>query len=151
LLDPTFRPRASEASPGATEPVLSVRALSKAFARGPHVLSDVNLDIKPGEAVALIGANGTGKSTLIRCLVRLVEPTGGHIRLFGLEVRNLRAGSLRRLRSRVGFVFQRHNLVLRLSVLSNVIHGVQARMSGAGRLVSGSCAEPRSCRGGCRA
>jgi phosphonate transport system ATP-binding protein len=137
LLDPTFRPRASEASPGATEPVLSVRALSKAFARGPHVLSDVNLDIKPGEAVALIGANGTGKSTLIRCLVRLVEPTGGHIRLFGLEVRNLRAGSLRRLRSRVGFVFQRHNLVLRLSVLSNVIHGVQARMSGAGAWYQG--------------
>jgi phosphonate transport system ATP-binding protein len=130
LLDPTFKPRAIEASAAEVEPVLSVRALSKAFARGSDVLSDVSLDIKPGEVVALIGANGAGKSTLVRCLLRLVEPSGGDIRIFGLDVRALRAGALRRLRSRVGFVFQRHNLVLRLSALSNVIHGAQARMSG---------------------
>lgn len=130
MLDPTFRPRGNEANWSETEPVLSVRALSKAFARGPRVLSDVNLDIKPGEVVALIGRNGTGKSTLVRCLVRLIEPSAGHIRLFGFAVRDLRPRSLRSLRSRVGFVFQRHKLVLRLSVLSNVIHGAQARMSG---------------------
>jgi phosphonate transport system ATP-binding protein len=130
LLDPTFRPRRDEAKTPATQPVLSVHALCKAFARGPRVLSDVSLDISPGEAVALIGANGAGKSTLVRCLVRLIEPSAGDVHLFGLGVRDLRGRALRRLRSRVGFVFQRHNLVLRLSVLSNVIHGAQARMSG---------------------
>lgn len=121
-----------ESSANDSEPVLSARALSKAFARGGSVLSGVTLDVWPGEAVALIGANGAGKSTLVRCLLRLVEPSDGDIRFFSLDVRALAARPLRRLRSRVGFVFQRHNLVLRLSALSNVIHGAQARMPGPG-------------------
>ena len=104
--------------------------MRKSFANGPPVLCGVDVTVRAGEAVALIGANGTGKSTFVRCVLRLVEPADGTIRLFGLDVRTLRHRSLRRLRSRVGFVFQRHNLVLRLSTLSNVIHGAQARMSG---------------------
>ena len=94
------------------------------------MLEAVDLDVHAGESVALIGANGAGKSTLVRCLPRLVEPTGGDVRFFGQEVRALAGPALRRLRARVGFVFQRHNLVLRLSALSNVVHGVQSRMSG---------------------
>ena len=132
MLDPTFGPRAAQASTTGSAPTLSVRSLSKAFPRGPAVLSDVSLEVGPGEAVALIGANGAGKSTLVRCLLRLVEADAGDIRLFGLEVRSLGFRPLRRLRARVGFVFQRHNLVLRLSALSNVVHGAQGRMSGPG-------------------
>jgi phosphonate transport system ATP-binding protein len=110
--------------------VVSVRGLSKQFGAGPMVMSGLDLDIQHGSKVAIIGANGTGKSTLIRMLVRLVEPGDGDIRLLGEDVRRLGAPGLKRLRSRVGFVFQRHNLVTRLSALTNVVHGVQSRMSG---------------------
>ncbi|MGL4440371.1 MAG: phosphonate ABC transporter ATP-binding protein [Bosea sp. (in: a-proteobacteria)] len=93
-------------------------------------MSSLDLDIAHGSKVSIIGANGTGKSTLIRMLVRLVEPSGGDITLLGESVGSLDARGLKRLRSRVGFVFQRHNLSTRLSALTNVVHGVQSRMSG---------------------
>ncbi|MGE3871422.1 MAG: phosphonate ABC transporter ATP-binding protein [Parvibaculaceae bacterium] len=110
-------------------PVLKLAGLSKEFG-ARRILSDISLDIASGSAVALIGANGAGKSTLLRSLVRLVEPTAGRIELLGEEVTRLAERDLARLRSRVGFVFQRHNLVPRLSALSNVLHGVQARRKG---------------------
>lgn len=128
MLDPTSGPNRAPTSAGDSTLILSVRALSKSFKGGAAVLESIDLDVRAGEAVALIGANGAGKSTLVRCLLRLVEPTGGDIRFFELDVRELKPRPLRRLRSRVGFVFQRHNLVLRLSALSNVIHGAQARL-----------------------
>jgi phosphonate transport system ATP-binding protein len=131
LLDPTTGPsRTAAGNAVAVEPVLAVSKLSKSFANGLRVLSGVDIAVRPGESVALIGPNGAGKSTLVRCVLRLVEPADGAIRLFGCDVRALRRRSLRGLRARVGFVFQRHNLVLRLSALSNVVHGAQARMSG---------------------
>ena len=108
---------------------LQVRGLTKDFGI-KHVLHGVDLDIEMKAAVSLIGANGSGKSTLLRCIVRLIEPTSGSIQLYGQDVRSLRGRALAQLRSRVGFVFQRHNLVPRLSALSNVVHGVQARSHG---------------------
>lgn len=111
------------------EPVLVVSGLSKAFS-GREVLSGLDFSLAPGQATALIGANGSGKSTLLRCLVRLIEPSGGTIRMLGRDVRGLAPRALRQFRAEVGIVWQRHNLVPRLSALSNVIHGVQARMSG---------------------
>ncbi len=116
--------------PAATRGELEVRGLSKRFGRDVQVLSDVSLAVGTAEAVALIGANGAGKSTLLRCCLRLVEPDAGEIRLLGEDVRALKPKALRRLRARVGFVFQRHNLVPRLPVLSNVLHGALARRSG---------------------
>ena len=111
------------------EPVLSVRGLTKTFP-GRDVLQGLDFTLAPGQATALIGANGSGKSTLLRCLVRLVEPTSGDIRMLGRDVPALAPRALRQFRAEVGIVWQRHNLVPRLSALSNVIHGVQARMSG---------------------
>ncbi len=108
---------------------LKVTGLTKDFGT-KRVLHGVDLDVEMNEAVSLIGANGSGKSTLLRCLIRLIEPTSGNIHLYEEDVLSLRAGALAKLRSRVGFVFQRHNLVPRLSALSNVVHGAQARSSG---------------------
>ena len=113
----------------AVAPVLDVCDLGKDF-NGRAILSGLGFALDPGRSTALIGANGSGKSTLLRCLVRLVEPGAGRIQMLGRDVRALSPRELRRFRARVGIVWQRHNLVPRLSALSNVVHGVQARMSG---------------------
>lgn len=123
------------------EPILAVTGLTKDFP-GRRVLRGLAFSLAPGQATALIGANGSGKSTLLRCLVRLIEPTGGEIRMLGRDVLSLAPADLRRFRSEVGIVWQRHNLVPRLSALSNVIHGVQARRSGAAHMGADTC--PRS-------
>ncbi|SDE77708.1 phosphonate ABC transporter ATP-binding protein [Rhodospira trueperi] len=108
-------------------PVLAVDALCKRFGPDLEVLSAVTLSVSRGESVAVIGANGSGKSTLLRCCVRLIEPSAGRVRILDTDVTAARRRVLRRVRQRVGFVFQRHNLVPRLSVLSNVIHGAMGR------------------------
>ncbi|MCS6853427.1 MAG: ATP-binding cassette domain-containing protein [Elioraea sp.] len=125
LLAPLPEERIAATAAGA---VIRVAGLCKDFPTSGPVLRNVTLSVARGERVALIGPNGAGKSTLLRCLVRLVEPDQGDIVLLGEAVRALDRRALRTLRSRVGFVFQRHNLVPRLSVLSNVIHGAQARL-----------------------
>jgi phosphonate transport system ATP-binding protein len=112
------------------QPAVRVRGLVKRFDNGVVVHRDLELDVAEGARVAIIGANGTGKSTLVRMLVRLIEPTEGEISVLGRDVRALDRRALKALRSQVGFVFQKHNLVTRLSALSNVVHGVQSRMSG---------------------
>ncbi len=105
---------------------ISVKNLCKSFSPGKSVLDHVNLDVTPGSLVALIGANGTGKSTLLRLIPRLIEPDKGDIAVFSQHV--AKSGKqLRQVRRRIGFVFQKHNLVGRLSALTNVIHGAQAR------------------------
>lgn len=127
-----LRASAAVASDPAPPPDLVVRGLAKGFGPGTKVLAGVELSVGRGEAVALIGANGTGKSTLLRCCVRLIEPDAGELRLLGRDIHALGRRDLRRLRSRVGFVFQRHNLVPRLSALTNVLHGAQSRHRGPG-------------------
>lgn len=112
---------------------LKVSSLSKSFAGRGQVLDDVSFEVATGDAVALIGGNGSGKSTLLRCCLRLIEPDQGSITLLQEDLTSLRAQELRKLRARVGLVFQRHNLVPRLSVLTNVIHGAMGRSKGARR------------------
>lgn len=106
---------------------LQVNGLGKAFTAGVPVLSNVTFAIPKGQAVSLIGSNGAGKSTLLRCCMHLIEPDQGTVYLFGQPLQAQSPASLRALRSRVGFVFQKHNLVPRLSALSNVLHGALPR------------------------
>lgn len=112
--------------PGADDPI-ATEALATRYPDGRLAVLGVSLRVAAGERVALIGANGAGKSTFLLSLLRLVEPTGGSACVLGQSVRDLSGRQLRRLRARVGFVFQKHNLVGRLSVHTNVIHGAQAR------------------------
>ena len=102
---------------------LEVEGLSKSFNGKDYVFKDISFSMGHDEAVALIGANGSGKSTLLRCCLYLIQPTSGIVRLFGKPVNPKHKSDLRELRSQVGFVFQQHNLVPRLSVLTNVVHG----------------------------
>ena len=120
------------AAAGTALPDLSVRGLSLAWPGGAAVLKDVSLDVAAGERVALIGPNGAGKTTLLLAALRLVEPSGGSIRLFGHEIAGLPRRRLRTARAGIGLVFQKHNLVGRVSVLSNVLHGAQGRSPGPG-------------------
>jgi len=113
----------SLASPAA----LTIRDLHKHYKGASEaILRGVSLSVSKGASVALLGANGSGKSTLLRCCLRLVEPNNGEIELLGQQVHTMRRKELRRLRRRTGFVFQKHNLVDRLSALSNVIHGAMS-------------------------
>ena len=119
-------------APAALQPSdaeVHVFGLTKSFGR-TDVLNGVNLDVRRGEAVALVGSNGAGKSTLLRCMLRLIEPTDGRVELCGDEMTALNRSGLRKLRAQIGFVFQKHNLVPRLTALTNVLHGAQSRKRG---------------------
>jgi len=102
--------------------LLEIHNLSKDY-RGISALNDVSLAVKKGEFVAVIGRSGAGKSTLLRCINRLVEPSSGRIRVDGIDVPGLGRRGLRSLRTRVGMIFQHYNLVPRLTVIENVLHG----------------------------
>ncbi len=86
-------------------------------------LGGVNLHVGEGEVIALIGPSGAGKSTLIRCINRLVEPSGGRILLGQSELNTLNATGLRRARRHIGMIFQEFALVERLTVMENVLSG----------------------------
>jgi len=103
--------------------ILSIENLTKVYPGGTRALDGVSLDIARGEFVVLIGLSGSGKSTLLRCLNRLVEPTSGRILFDGIEVTAARGAALRRIRRRMGMIFQQFNLVKRASVFQNVLAG----------------------------
>lgn len=92
-------------------------------AGGPQILKGIDFAVGGSDFCAVIGPSGAGKSTLIRCINRLVEPTGGDIILFGQRVQSLKARELRHLRRRIGMIFQEFNLVNRMSVMDNVLSG----------------------------
>ena len=102
---------------------LSVRNLVKEYVRGKRVLDGITLDFAPSGLTAVIGPSGTGKSTLIRCINRLVDPTAGEILFNGRDIARLRGRELREARREIGMVFQEYNLVERLTVMENLLSG----------------------------
>ena len=102
---------------------LTLHGLEKRYSTGDHALKGASLEIPEGEVVALIGPSGAGKSTLIRCINRLVEPTGGSVTLAGENLTALNANALRRARRHIGMIFQEYALVERLTVMENVLSG----------------------------
>ena len=103
--------------------MLRVSSLSKRYKTGDEALRGVSFDLPAGQVVALIGPSGSGKSTLIRCINRLVKPTGGSIEFNGTDVARLGGRDLRRARRHMGMIFQEYALVERLSVMENVLSG----------------------------
>jgi len=102
---------------------LSIRGLSKEYVPGKPVLQSIDLDIDSDGITAIIGPSGTGKSTLIRCINRLVEPTVGSIHFNDQDIVGLSRSALRLARRRIGMVFQEYNLVERLTVMENLLTG----------------------------
>ena len=109
---------------GQVEHVLDVRKLSKVYGAGEtavHALRDVDLTVRRGEYVAVIGQSGSGKSTLLNMLGCLDAPTSGRYLLEGLDVADLDERQQAVLRNRqIGFVFQAFNLIPRTTALANV-------------------------------
>jgi phosphonate transport system ATP-binding protein len=102
---------------------LSIKNVTKEYVPGKPVLRGINLEFKGGGITAIIGPSGTGKSTLIRCINRLVDATSGDIVLNGKNLCALGGSDLRAARREIGMVFQEYNLVERLSVMENVLSG----------------------------
>ena len=103
--------------------LLSIQHLRKEYRAGEPVLLDINLDIDASGVTAIIGPSGTGKSTLIRCINRLIDPTAGEIIFKGINLAQLKGQALREARCHIGMVFQEYNLVERLTVIENVLCG----------------------------
>ena len=126
------RSRAGATSPARIAPpcthehictMLKVEHLTKVYEDGTKALDDVSFSVERGEFLAVIGLSGSGKSTLLRCINRLIEPTAGTISWDGVDVTNASQEDLRRIRRRIGMVFQHFNLVNRSKVLTNVLSG----------------------------
>lgn len=103
--------------------MLKIENLTKIYDGGTQALDDVSFEVQDGEFLAIIGLSGSGKSTLLRCINRLIEPTEGTITWDGIDVTNASQEELRRVRRRIGMVFQHFNLVNRSKVLTNVLAG----------------------------
>ena len=104
-----------------SEEIISIRHLRKDFG-DRTVLSDIDLDIRKGETVSIIGSSGSGKSTMLRCVNMLCEPTGGDILFHGESILG-KNFNMCKYRAKVGMVFQSFNLFDNLSVLENCVIG----------------------------
>ena len=104
--------------------VLSIRDLHKIYPGGVHAVRGVDFDVHEGESVAIIGSSGSGKSTVLRCINRLIEPTDGVIELRGEQI-NTPSANVNEVRSRIGMVFQSFELFSHLKVLDNVTLGLR--------------------------
>lgn len=108
---------------------LEIRHLKKEYTAGNPILKGIDINITEPGIVAIIGPSGTGKSTLLRCINRLIDPTDGQILFDGADLCLAKGSQLRKLRRQVGMVFQEYNLVERLTVIENVLTGRLGYMS----------------------
>ena len=111
------------------EHILELVHLKKYYGQTKAV-EDVSFHVDAGEVVAIIGPSGAGKSTVLRCINRMIEPTGGSILFDGQDMAKLqKEKELKTARRKIGMIFQSFNLVYRLSVFQNVLHGRLGYMS----------------------
>ena len=114
-------------SPQAASSAIEINDLVKEYRAGQPILKSISLKLPASGLTCVIGPSGTGKSTLLRCINRLVDPTVGQIwvNIEGqrVDMATLSGRELRRARRHIGMVFQEYNLVDRLSVMENVLTG----------------------------
>jgi len=122
--------------PRANSPVIAMRGIAKVFRAGSiehHALTDIHLDVRPGEFLAIAGPSGCGKTTLLSLMGLLDHPSEGEVRFEGVEAGQLGRVARSRLRNeRIGYVFQAFNLISDMDVFDNVALPLTYR-SGIGR------------------
>lgn len=112
----------------ATQPMIRVNNLHKVFGRDLHVLRGIDLEVKTGEVVVILGPSGSGKSTLLRCINVLEEPTAGSIEVDGVVISAGERGKVRdahilQIRKKAGMCFQSFNLFPHMTAIENIIEG----------------------------
>ena len=132
---------------GSDTPLITVEHLNHSFeeaGQAKQVLHDINLQVHPGEVVILTGPSGSGKTTLLTMLGGLRAAQSGRLQVLGAELLHASKATLTRVRRKVGYIFQAHNLLPYLTALENVRLGleVQSEWLGRGRAeMDARCAE----------
>ncbi len=124
--------------------MLKIEHLTKIYDGDVLALDDVSFEVPDGQFLVVIGLSGAGKSTLLRCINRLVEPTSGRIVWDGVDITAASQAELRRIRRRIGMIFQQFNLVNRVSVMTNVLTGRLGYVNPALSLINRFPAEERA-------
>jgi phospholipid/cholesterol/gamma-HCH transport system ATP-binding protein len=114
------------------ENVVSIKGLGKSF-REQHILKDINLEIRKAENVVVLGKSGSGKSTIIKCMIGLMEPDEGEICIFGQDMAHIDYDELNRFRTRIGFLFQSGALYDSMTVYENLAFPLRHHKKEMGR------------------
>lgn len=107
--------------------LLSITGLSLTYPNGKRALDALDLEVRPGELLVVLGGNGCGKTTLLRCITRALTPSAGEVRIGSQDLTRLSGEALRRARLDIAMVWQQANLIRRRSVLANVASGALGR------------------------
>src|SRR5512147_206647 len=103
--------------------MLRIENVTKVYPNGTVALKNVSFEVADGEFLVVIGLSGSGKSTMLRCINRLIEPTEGKIFWNDTDITAASQAELLHIRRNIGMVFQQFNLVKRSSVMTNVLTG----------------------------
>lgn len=103
--------------------MITFKNVSKQYTGGRLALDSIALTIEKGTMVSVIGPSGAGKTTFIRCINRLIDCTAGTVEIDGEALQKMNSLRLKQLRRKIGMIFQNYNLVERLTVLENTLHG----------------------------
>ena len=103
--------------------LLSIKNVSKKYNNGTNALKNISFDVEKGEFISIIGPSGSGKSTLLRSINKMIDISQGSILFENKNIENLKKTQIELVRREIGMIFQSYNLVERLTVIENVLHG----------------------------
>ena len=103
--------------------LLSIKNVSKKYNNGTEALKNVSFDVEKGEFISIIGPSGSGKSTLLRSINKMTDISEGSILFENQNIEKLKKKEINVVRREIGMIFQNYNLVERLTVIENVLHG----------------------------
>ena len=103
--------------------LLSIKNVSKKYNNGTNALKNISFDVEKGEFISIIGPSGSGKSTLLRSMNKMIDISQGSILFEDKNIESLKKTQIELVRREIGMIFQSYNLVERLTVIENVLHG----------------------------
>ena len=103
--------------------LLSIKNISKKYNNGTNALKNISFDVEKGEFISIIGPSGSGKSTLLRSINKMIDISQGSILFEDKNIESLKKTQIELVRREIGMIFQSYNLVERLTVIENVLHG----------------------------
>ena len=103
--------------------LLSIKNVEKKYNNGTNALKNISFDVEKGEFISIIGPSGSGKSTLLRSINKMIDISQGSILFEDKNIENLKKTQIELVRREIGMIFQSYNLVERLTVIENVLHG----------------------------